>query len=204
MTHLSRRSFALASTGLLVGSTTLFGQEETKKDKPKGPVEADFTRDYDVPKFKPSWKNKQINRTMAQDFVIYAHDNLEMVEKLLKREPGLINATIDWGAGDYESALGGASHMGRKDIVRVLLKNGARMDIFCAAMMGMLDVVKAFLTLEPALIDAKGPHGVFDLHWHAQIGLDNAKPVLDYLQSVKEKKLRPVPPFMKKSLEPKK
>ena len=78
------------------------------------------------------------------------------------------------------------------------------MDIFCAAMMGMLDVVKAFLTLEPALIDAKGPHGVFDLHWHAQIGLDNAKPVLDYLQSVKEKKLRPVPPFMKKSLEPKK
>lgn len=198
MTNLSRRSFALASTGLIVGSTTLFGQEKPKQDKPKGPIEAEFNRDYDPPKFKPGWKNKQINRTMARDFVIYAHDNLEMTEKLLKREPGLINATVDWGAGDYESALGGASHMGRKDIARLLLKNGARMDIFCAAMLGMLDAVKAFLTFEPALLDAKGPHGFFNLHRHAQYGLEEAKPVLDYLQSVKEKQLGPLPPFLKK------
>ena len=51
------------------------------------------------------------------------------------------------------------------------------------------------LTLQPALIDARGPHG-FNLHFHAQVGGDEAKPVLDYLQSIKERELRPVP-FLK-------
>ena len=140
--RVSRRSFAIASTGLLIGTASARAQDDPpkKEDKPKPrqPVEAEFTRDYDAPGFKPSWKNKQINRTMAQDFVIYAHSDLAMVEKLLKREPGLINAAIDWGNGDYETALGGASHMGRKDIVKVLLSSGARIDIFCAAMMGLV------------------------------------------------------------------
>ena len=49
--------------------------------------------------------------------------------------------------------------MGRRDIVEFLLEKGARIDLFCAAMMGQLDAVKAFLTLQPKLIDAKGPHG---------------------------------------------
>jgi hypothetical protein len=82
--------------------------------------------------------------------------------------------------------------MGRKDIVKFLLSKGARIDIFCAAMMGMLGTVQEMLALEPALIDAKGPHG-FTLHFHAQVGQEDAKPVLDYLQSVKEIELRPVP-----------
>ena len=163
--------------------------------KPAGPVEADFIRDYEPPKFKPKWKNKQINRQMVSDFVIYAHSSLEMVKKLYDREPGLLNATMDWGNGDWEDALGGASHMGRKDIVKFLLSNGARINIFCAAMMGMTGTVKEMLTLEPALIDARGPHG-FNLHFHAQVGQEDSKDVLDYLQSVKEIELRPVP-FLK-------
>jgi hypothetical protein len=195
MQPINRRSFALASAGLFVGTTAAIGQQADTK--PGVPTEADFERDYEPPKFKPSWKNKQINRTMVQDFVILAHSDLAMIEKLLKREPKLVNAAMDWGNGDFETALGGASHMGRKDIVRVLLKAGARIDIFCAAMMGMTDVVKAFLTLEPALIDVPGPHG-FNLHFHAQVGQDDARPVLDYLQSVKEIKLRPVPWLRKK------
>ncbi|MFK7817404.1 MAG: ankyrin repeat domain-containing protein [Planctomycetaceae bacterium] len=200
MSGLSRRGFAAMSAGLLAGSgTQVFAQEDpdTETPKPKGPVEAAFERDYEAPSFKPSWKKKQINRQMAQDFVIYAHSDLKMVEKLLKREPGLINAAIDWGNGDFETALGGASHMGKKDIVQLLLKNGARIDIFCAAMMGLVDVVKAFITLEPSLIDANGPHG-FSLHFHAQVGQEGSKAVLDYLQSVKEVKLRPVPWLRKK------
>ena len=59
--------------------------------------------------------------------------------------------------------------MGRRDIVEFLLDRGARIDIFCAAMMGRLDAVKSFLTLQPRLIDARGPHG-FTLHFHAQVG----------------------------------
>ena len=121
-----------------------------------------------------------------------------MVQKLLEREPNLLNAAIDWGNGDYETALGGASHMGEKEIVRFLLSKGARIDIFCATMLGMLDVVKAMLKLEPTLIDAKGPHG-FNLHFHAQVGQEDSKAVLDYLQSIKELELRPVPFLKKKS-----
>lgn len=161
-----------------------------------GPVEAAFERDYDAPKFRPSWKKEQISRLMLQDFVIFAHSELEMVKKLLEREPGLLNGSVDWGGGDFETALGGASHMGRRDIVTFLLERGARIDLFCAAMLGQLEVVKSFLTLQPALIDAKGPHG-FSLHFHAQVGGDEAQPVLDYLQSVKTVELKPVP-FLKK------
>ena len=203
----TRRKFATASAGLMAASLAhpCFADEKDKKsakdsnqskNESKGPREKSFERDYEPPKFKPSWKNEQINRTMAQDFVIYAHSDLEMVKKLFEREPGLLNATLDWGNGDWETALGGASHMGRKDIVKFLLSKGARIDLFCATMMGMLDVVKAFMTLEPTLIDARGPHG-FDLHFHAQVGQEDAKDVLDYLQSIKKKELRPVP-FLKK------
>ena len=163
---------------------------------PAGPVEAAFERDYDAPSFKPSWKKPQINRQMAQDFVIFAHADLDKVKMLLEREPGLLNATIDWGAGDWETGLGGASHMGRRDIVEYLLSKGARPDIFCTAMLGQTEVIKALLTLQPTLIDAKGPHG-FSLHVHAQAGGDASKETLDYLQSIKQLELRPLP-FLKK------
>lgn len=133
---------------------------------------------------------------MVQDFVIYAHSELDMVKKLLEREPALINATMDWGAGDWETGLGGASHMGRKDIVMFLLEKGARIDLFCAAMMGQLEAVKAYLKLQPKLIDAKGPHG-FSLHFHAQVGGKEAEAVLEYLQSIKKIELKPNP-FLKK------
>jgi len=195
----SRRSFALAAcsglaSGKLILNTASISDDEKEERKP---VESEFTRDYEPPDFKPKWDRPQINRQMAQDFVIYAHSDLEMTKTLLQREPGLLNATMDWGNGDWETALGGSSHMGRRDIVEFLLSRGARMDIFCATMMGMLVVVQAMLTLEPALIDAKGPHG-FTLHFHAQVGQEQAKPVLDYLQSIKELELRPVPFLQKK------
>jgi hypothetical protein len=161
-----------------------------------GPTEAPFIGGYKPPQFKPAWKKQQINRQMVQDFVIYAHTDLEMVKKLLEKEPQLLNAAVDWGNGDWETALGGASHMGNKETVAFLLGRGARPDLFCAAMMGQLEAVKAFITLQPALIDAKGPHG-FTLHFHAQVGGTQAEPVLAYLQSVKEIKLGPNP-FAKK------
>ena len=116
-----------------------------------GPTEAPFARDYPAPGFKPGWKRLQVNRLMVQDFVIYAHSDLEMVKTLLDKEPALLNASMDWGTGDWESALGGASHMGRRDIAGFLLERGARLDLFCATMMGNLAIVKAALALEPKL-----------------------------------------------------
>jgi hypothetical protein len=200
---LDRRSFAALAGGVLLGSAAATA---TADDPPKatpppaaGPTEAPLTRDYPVPRFKPSWKRPQINRLLVQDFVVYAHSELALVKKLLEKEPALLNATMDWGAGDWESGLGGASHMGRRDIAEFLLEKGARIDLFCAAMLGQLDAVRAFLTLQPKLIDARGPHG-FSLHFHAQVGGKEAAGVLDYLQSVKKVELKPVP--FKKPADP--
>ena len=203
---ISRRSFSTADRGRrgrLRDRPSPAADDKPKADVPeaarrpdRGPVRARLL----AAGFKPSWKKPQINRLLVQDFVIYAHSELDMVKKLLEKEPALLNATMDWGGGDWETGLGGASHMGRRDIVEFLLEQGARIDIFCAAMMGQLDAVKSFLTLQPKLIDAKGPHG-FTLHFHAQVGGKEAEPVLDYLQSIKKLELKPNP-FLKKPAAP--
>ncbi len=197
---ISRRTFAAVAAGITVGGATeTHAQGKPKVDTPKtptGPIEAPFECDYTPPDFKPSWKKQQIPRLLVQDFVIYAHSDLGMVKKLLEKQPALVNAMMDWGGGDWEGGLGGASHMGERGIVDYLLEHGARIDIFCAAMLGLLDVVKTSLTHQPKLIDAKGPHG-FSLHFHAQVGGKESEKVLDYLQSVKKIELRPNP-FLKK------
>jgi hypothetical protein len=212
MSHIlqRRRAFAAALAGAAVASADEPKKTDGAKKQPhggapasKGPVEAAFARDYPEPGFKPRWNNPQLNRTLVADFVIYAHSELEMVKKLLAKEPKLLHAAMDWGAGDFETALGGASHMGRRDVVEFLLSQGARIDLFCAAMLGRLDAVKAFLTLEPKLIDAKGPHGI-SLHIHAFMGGEPAKPTLDYLQSVKAVKLEDSPFYKMKTKSGKK
>lgn len=182
-----RRSFAAAFTASVVlGSEALSAEAPVVAPPPHPiPTEGDFTRDYPAPDFQPSWKKPQINRLLLQDFVIYAHMNLPMVRKLLEREPGLLHGHMDWGGGDYESALGAASHMGRRDIAEFLLSKGARIDIFCATMLGQLEVVKGLLTAFPNLIDSKGPHG-FSLHLHALFGGAPAEATLEYLQAIKQ------------------
>jgi hypothetical protein len=184
---ITRRSFCTLAAGVAAAPMAALAQ-----DKPAVPVEAAFTRDYPAPEFKPAWKKPQLNRTMVQDFVIYAHSNLEMTKTLLDKEPMLINAFMDWGAGDWESGIEGASHMGRRDIVEFLLERGARIDIFTATMMGQLDAVKSFLTLQPKLIDARGPHG-FTLHFHAQLAGKEADKMVAFLQSIKKIELKPNP-----------
>ncbi len=182
---ISRREFAA-----VVGTVAAVGSGGAAE--PAKPIEAVFERDYDAPKFQPGWKKPQINRVLVQDFVIFAHSDLALVKKLLEKEPGLLNAAMDWGAGDWETALGAAGHMGNRPIAEFLIEKGARVDLFAAAMLGQIEVVKALLTLQPKLIDAKGPHG-FGLHWHAKAGGKPAEPTLEYLQSVKKIEF-PAPP----------
>ena len=203
---LSRRLFTAMAAGAVIGSAAEAGAQEKEKPKaetPKtnpGPAEAPLERDYAPPQFKPSWKKPQTNRQLTQDFVIFAHMDLPMVKKMLDKDPTLVLSSVDWGGGDWESGLNGAAHMGRKDIVEVLLERGARIDIFCAAMLGMTEVVKTFLTTQPKLIDARGPHG-FTLHFHAQVGGKEAEKTLDDLQTVKKIELKPNPFLMKKKDE---
>ena len=120
---------------------------------------------------------------LVQEFVVKAHSDLSRVKELLTQEPALVNATWDWGGGDFETALGGASHMGRKDIANFLLEHGARLDLFAAAMLGKLEIVKAALQVYPDALKTPGPHGI-PLIVHAQQGGDDSKAVLAYLQSL--------------------
>jgi hypothetical protein len=111
----------------------------------------------------------RLDPDLLRDFVIAGHANLDRTRELLDQHPALINATWDWGAGDWETALGGASHMGNREIAAFLLSRGARMDVFCAATTGKIEIVRGFLEDDPKVIDLKGPHGI-PLIRHAQAG----------------------------------
>jgi len=124
-----------------------------------------------------------LDSKLVEEFVGVSHGNFERVKELLTQEPALINATWDWGGGDFETALGAASHMGNKAIANFLLENGARIDIFAAAMLGKLDIVKAALLVYPDAIDIPGPHGI-PLIDHAEVGGEDAKAVVEYLNSL--------------------
>jgi hypothetical protein len=102
---------------------------------------------------------------------------------MLDAEPRLIRATWDWGGGDFETGLGGAAHMGRRDIAGLLLERGAPLDLFAAAMLGELGVVRGALEARPAQARVPGPHGI-PLLAHAKAGGPAASQVVEYVASV--------------------
>jgi hypothetical protein len=112
------------------------------------------------------------------DFVGRSHVDLGRVTELLNQYPTLIHAAFDWGNGDWETALGAAAHSGRKDIAEFLVARGARVDIFAAAMLGKLALLKSFIHDNHELIHATGPHGI-SLMEHARKGGNHE--VIDYL-----------------------
>ena len=164
---LSRRSFITRSTVSLVA----LAADPVLGATPPAP--ADTAR-------REAAKPPPLEAALVKEFVVAAHGNLERTVELLGNEPGLLNATWDWKAGDFETALGGAGHMGRRDIALFLLDKGARLDLFVAAMLGELSVVKSILDFVPALAASKGPHGI-PLLAHAKAGGVQAAAVVEYL-----------------------
>ncbi len=124
-----------------------------------------------------------LDPSLVREFVGAAHADLDKTRSMLDATPGLLNATWDWGGGDFETALGGASHMGRPDIASFLLERGARMDLFAAAMLGHLGVVRAAIEAHPASARSPGPHGI-PLLTHAKKGGEPALRVVEYLESL--------------------
>lgn len=117
---------------------------------------------------------------LVKEIVLHAHSNVERVKELVEARPELAKAAWDWGFGDWESALGAASHMGRRDIAEVLIANGARPNLFTHAMLGDLEVVKAAIKAQPEIQAIPGPHGI-SLLAHAKFGGDAAAKVAGYL-----------------------
>ena len=120
---------------------------------------------------------------VAREMVAVSHGNVARVRELLAGRPALANASWDWGYGDWESALGAASHVGNQEIAKLLLAAGARPSIFSAAMFGQLETVKAFILASAGIQKTRGPHGLTLLS-HARAGGAGAIEVVKYLESL--------------------
>jgi hypothetical protein len=124
-----------------------------------------------------------LHLALARDIVGVSHGNLARVRELVQQHPALAKASFDWGYGDAETALGAASHVGRREIAEFLLENGAPPTLFSATMLGQIDVVKAMMTAAPGLQRIRGPHGL-SLMTHAKLGGPKAEAVLKYLEAI--------------------
>ena len=79
---------------------------------------------------------------LVKEMVGVSHGNVARVRELLQQHPELAKAAWDWGFGDWETALGAASHVGSRAIAELLLERGAPPTHFSAAMLGQLEVLK--------------------------------------------------------------
>ena len=121
--------------------------------------------DGDLPNRYPS-----IDDEIVLEMVSVSHFNIERVKELVINRPELSRATWDWAFGDWETALGAASHTGRRDIAEFLMSKGARPDIFTFAMIGNYTAVEAMIKGTPGIESIAGPHGI-NLLQHAKAGL---------------------------------
>ena len=127
---------------------------------------------------------------MVEEMVRVAHSDLARVKQLVEAHPALARAAIDWGFGDWEDALGAASHTGRVEIAEVLIAHGARPTIFSAAMLGQLDVVKAFVSAAPGIQRVLGPHSITLLS-HAKAGGERSQTTRAWLEQLGDADLAP-------------
>ncbi len=141
-----------------------------------------------------------IDDAIVSEVVGVSHFDLDRLRELVDPRPELARATWDWGFGDWETAIGAASHVGRKDIVHYLLKKGARPDVFTFAMLGRYDTVKSVIEHFPEAVHTAGPHGISLLR-HAEIGSsgdvtltekDNYARLIDFLKSAGAEENEPV------------
>ena len=160
-TAATRRSFLLASAG----ATAILAGPAGARPSRRPPGDAYPTTDPE----------------RAREIVGASHAKLERVSELLAEDAGLAKAAWDWGFGDWETALGAASHTGRKDIIEVLLAHGARPDLFTLTTLDQVDAVRAVVESLPGARALEGPHSI-SLYAHARSG--EAARVLEYFESV--------------------
>jgi hypothetical protein len=89
---------SVAAVGLFCGRGLLQAQSGSSPASSATPESADNVPDF--PEHHP-----QFDRTRVKRFVIAGHVNLPAVKAMLAEEPNLINGAIDWGNGDFETAL---------------------------------------------------------------------------------------------------
>ncbi len=128
-------------------------------------------------------KPPPISPEIVKEFVGKSHGDFDRIREMLENEPGLLQVAWDWGGGDFETGLGAGSHVGHKEIASYLLEKGAPINLFTAAMLGNISLVKSIIEAYPGQLHTKGPHGLSLMH-HAKKGGDEALAVVEYLQSM--------------------
>lgn len=118
----------------------------------------------DIPAYYPNIDPEVISTVVGK-----SHSDLEAVKKLVEARPELARSVWEWRYGDFESAIGAASHVGRRDIALYLISMGARPTIFTFAMLGAHQVVKSMVDFYPGIQSTMGPHGI-SLMDHAYAG----------------------------------
>jgi hypothetical protein len=124
-----------------------------------------------------------VDTELVKQFVGAAHKDIQKAKTMLQETPDLLNSVNNLGGWDWEDAIGAAGHVGIPELAIYLLDKGARPTICVAAMLGKIDVVKAYITAFPHMKDAVGPHKI-SLVRHAKAGEENAREVLEYLKSI--------------------
>jgi hypothetical protein len=131
---------------------------------------------------------------LAREMVTVSHFDLKRVQVLVEARPSLARACWDWGFGDWETSLGAASHMGNRAIAEYLISKGAHPSLFSAAMLGHLEVVKAFVAAQAGIQRIRGPHSI-SLLAHARMGGEAAHSTFDFLQSLGDADAEPPVPL---------
>ena len=167
MYSLDRKKFlsklAIGASGILLLPSLIHNQTPAAPPKPQ--------------------KDPPLDIALVKEFVGAAHKDPAKVKMLLTETPALLNSVNNLGSWDWEDAIGAAGHVGIPELATFLLEQGARPTICVAAMLGKIEVVKAYISAFPAMKDAVGPHKI-SLYRHAKAGGENAKEVLEYLVSI--------------------
>jgi len=103
------------------------------------------------------------SQELINEFVGVSHGDFGRVKELLAANPALVNSVAVWG----ESPIQAAAQTGQREIVELLLADGAPLDICTAAMLGDRDAVAGFLDREPAAAHATGAHGLPVIYYPA-------------------------------------
>jgi uncharacterized protein len=103
---------------------------------------------------------QQPSTEQVREFVIAGHGNLEKVRQMLGKNPKLLNESYQWNENDTETAIQAAAQVGSTSVAEFLLKQGAPLEIYTAAMLGMRDYVERRLNADPRDANATGAHGI--------------------------------------------
>lgn len=119
---------------------------------------------FPISRLNAQTNNNTFSLEEIKEFVFAGHNDLDKVKYILDEKPQIINCTNQSKRGDFETAIGGASHVGNKEIADYLVSKGARLDMFNYTFLGYTEFIKKQIIEFPHLLNAPGPHGFTLLH----------------------------------------